>query len=247
MDEIREPWSPGGSAHQRPHAQVPLEQARNALSRLADAAHGGDCITLTKHGRPWAQLMPVAAAPSERRCAARWAIAGVDLDPYLLIAPQHRLAVLHQIARQTAAHPWGTDPPGLGAELRGRRLLLDSHVLQWWWCCPGLLSPLVRSLLLDPAMPLWVSAMSLLELSALARSSANTQLQAVLARVQLDLDDEGLHLLNVQPQHLQRACRSSLASHELHDAVLLAQAEVEGLTLLSVDPALRSTAINPLW
>ena len=154
--------------------EIPLKDARNALSRLADAAHGGDCITLTKHGRPWAQLMPVAAAPSERRCAARWAIAGVDLDPYLLIAPQHRLAVLHQIARQTAEHPWGTDPPGLGTELRGRRLLLDSHVLQWWWCCPGLLSPLVRSLLLDPAMPLWVSAMSLLELSALARTSANT-------------------------------------------------------------------------
>ena len=76
--------------------------------------------------------------------------------------------------------------------------------MQWWWCCPGLLSPLVRSLLLDPAMPLWVSAMSLLELSA-------------------------------------------LAGHELHDAVLLAQAEAEGMTLLSVDPALRSAAINPLW
>ena len=53
-------------------------------------------------------------------------------------------------------------------------------------------------------MPLWVSAMSLLELSA-------------------------------------------LAGHELHDAVLLAQAEAEGMTLLSVDPALRSAAINPLW
>lgn len=233
--------------HWQDRSVVSLREARNALSRLADAAHAGDCITLTKHGRPWARLTPVESSAVMRRHPGRWAVAGVDLDPYLLISAVHRAEVQHQMARQTAKHPWGSDPPGLGSELRGQPLLLDTHALQWWWCSPGLLSPLVRSLLNNPAVPIWVSAISLLELSHVARSGGDRAFQAALARIQLDLEDEGLQLLPVQPQHLQRACRGPVAQLELHDAVLLAQAEVEGMALLSADPALQSATLTPLW
>ena len=243
MHEARDPSPHNGLLH----TQVPLEQARNALSRLADAAHGGATFTLTKHGRPWARLTPVEAAPIHRRQAARWAVAGVDLDPYALFSAEHRLGVQQQIARQTAAHPWGREPAGLGEELQERRLLLDTHVLQWWWCCPGLLSPLLRCLLFDPETQPWISGISLLELSALARNTNNSSLETALARVQLDLDNEGLSLLTVQPQHLQRACRSPLNALDMHDAVLLAQAEQEGMVLLSADPALRSGTLTPIW
>jgi len=227
--------------------EVPLEQARNSLSKLADAAHGGERITLTKHGRPWAHLTSVAPAQDHRRQAGRWALAGVDLDPYALFAPEHRSTLVQRIARQTASHPWGSEPAGLGSDLAGRRLLLDTHVLQWWWCSPGLLSPLARYLLKDPAMPLWLSTQSLMELSALARSSQNQALQAALARVQLDLEDENLTLLPVQPQHLQRACRRPWAALDLHDAVLLAQSNAEAMSLISADPALQSAELTPLW
>ena len=132
------------------------------------------------------------AEVARRQLAARWAVAGVDLDPYLLIPQRHKADLLLQVARQTAAHPWGCDPAGLGEELLGQPVLLDTHVLQWWWCCPGLLSPLVRSLLKQPAQPIWVSAISLMELSAIARTAANLPLQTALTRLQLDLEDEGL-------------------------------------------------------
>ena len=56
--------------------EIPLKDARNALSRLADAAHGGDCITLTKHGRPWALLMPVAPAARQPRVAVVVVLSG---------------------------------------------------------------------------------------------------------------------------------------------------------------------------
>ena len=247
---MNHPWKicNTNSTARTPVTRVPLEQARNALSRLADAAHAGEVVTLTKHGRPWARLTPVESAEvARRRLAARWAVAGVDLDPYLLIPQRHKADLQQQMARQMAAHPWGCDPAGLGEELLGQPVLLDTHVLQWWWCCPGLLSPLVRSLLKQPAQPIWVSAISLMELSAMARTAANLPLQTALTLVQLDLEDEGLQLLNLQPQHLQRACRGPLAQLALHDALLLAQAEVEGMTLLSANPALQGQAISPLW
>lgn len=44
-------------------------------------------------------------------------------------------------------------------------LLLDTHVLQWWWCSPGLLSTAVRARLGDSNQRAVVSALSWLELS----------------------------------------------------------------------------------
>ena len=44
-------------------------------------------------------------------------------------------------------------------------LLLDTHVLQWWWCSPRLLSAAVRERLGDREQPVAVSALSWLELS----------------------------------------------------------------------------------
>jgi hypothetical protein len=44
-----------------------------------------------------------------------------------------------------------------------------------------------------------------------------------------------------------RACRAPLAQLALHDALLLSQAEVERMTLLSANPALQGQAISPLW
>jgi prevent-host-death family protein len=230
----------------REGSTIPLREARNALSKLADAAHAGDCITLTKHGRPWARLTPVAPDDRKQRQPARWAVTGVDLDPYALISPQHRMAVERRILQQTASQPWGTDSDEPTPDLLERRLLLDTHVLQWW-CSPGLLSPLVRNLLMDPSTTIWVSAQSLQELSALGRSSRNRRLQTALARVQLDLEDENLALLSVQPQHLQKACRTPLSDLDLHEALLLAQAQVEAMSLLSADPALQTSELTPLW
>jgi len=65
--------------------------------------------------------------------------------------------------------------------------------------------------------------------------------------VQLDLEDENLTLLPVQPQHLQRACRRPWAALDLHDAVLLAQSNAEAMSLISADPALQSAELTPLW
>ncbi|WP_233128395.1 type II toxin-antitoxin system Phd/YefM family antitoxin [Synechococcus sp. 8F6] len=44
--------------------QVSLRDAKAQLSRLADAAHQGATVVLTKHGRPWARLMPLEAGPA---------------------------------------------------------------------------------------------------------------------------------------------------------------------------------------
>jgi prevent-host-death family protein len=54
-----------GSPVEPPSGQqciVNVHQAKIHLSRLIDAAHGGETILLAKAGKPWARLMPLESA-----------------------------------------------------------------------------------------------------------------------------------------------------------------------------------------
>jgi prevent-host-death family protein len=48
---------------------VPLAEAKNNLSKLVDEAAAGQVITIAKHGRPMARLVPVGK-PSAQRIGA---------------------------------------------------------------------------------------------------------------------------------------------------------------------------------
>lgn len=46
---------------------INVHEAKTHLSRLLDEAHGGKEIILAKAGKPYARLMPLAAAPVGRQ------------------------------------------------------------------------------------------------------------------------------------------------------------------------------------
>ena len=46
---------------------VNVHEAKTHLSRLLDEAHAGKEIILAKAGKPYARLMPLAAAPASRQ------------------------------------------------------------------------------------------------------------------------------------------------------------------------------------
>jgi PIN domain nuclease of toxin-antitoxin system len=104
------------------------------------------------------------------------------------------------------------------------KLLLDSHVLLWWWCCPALLSSKVQVLLRAPDQPVVVSAASLWELS-----------------------------LAVEEGKLPEPAGGAVAhawkapQPDAVDRFLLAQAQSEGLSLVSSDLALRGQGVPVIW
>lgn len=130
------------------------------------------------------------------------------------------------------------------------KLLLDTHALLWWWCCPGLLSPRLRGLLADPQQPVWVSAASLWELSQAERQGQLPELRPVIWQLPDLVRQEGFTLLPISAHHGLMAGR--WRSHEVPglDAIgrlLLAQAQLENLTLASLDPRLRRAGGDCIW
>lgn len=130
------------------------------------------------------------------------------------------------------------------------KLLLDTHALLWWWCCPGLLSPRLRGLLADPQQPVWVSAASLWELSQAQRQGQLAELGPVIWQLPELVRQEGFRLLPISARHGLMAGRWRSREVPELDAigrVLLAQAQLENLTLASLDPILRLAGGDCIW
>lgn len=130
-------------------------------------------------------------------------------------------------------------------------VLLDTHVLHWWWCRPALLSRSVRHRLTDGDQTVVVSAVSWLELSVALESSAPAGGMAeLLRRFPGTLAEEGFSFLPLQLCHLERAARLGGPSDGLPgwiDRLLVAQARQEGLQLISLDPALEPLGEPLVW
>ena len=113
-------------------------------------------------------------------------------------------------------------------------LLIDTHLLLWAAGQPQKLSRAARRLLDDPDARLWFSAVSLWEV-AIKHSLRREDFRAEPIRLRRGLLDNGWRELVVSSEHAV----ASLGLPPLHkdpfDRMLLAQARVEGLSLVTSD------------
>jgi PIN domain nuclease of toxin-antitoxin system len=127
------------------------------------------------------------------------------------------------------------------------KLLVDSHALLWAADSPAQLSPAATAALRDPANDLVVSAATVWELAikvglqrlTLTRpyrewmTQALTDLEATLLPITIEYADVQAHL----PTH----------HRDPFDRLLVAQATVEGLPILSHDAVLDAYGVARIW
>lgn len=115
------------------------------------------------------------------------------------------------------------------------KLLLDTHVLLWAAGEPKRLSRRARALLNDSDNELLFSVASLWEV-AIKRGLGRSDFQVDARLLRRGLLDNGYNELPIVSEHVV-ATESLPAIHEdPFDRVLVAQATVEGVTLLTTDP-----------
>jgi len=115
-------------------------------------------------------------------------------------------------------------------------LLLDTHLLLWAASEPKRLSTRARALLLDPANPLVFSSASLWEISiknGLDRADFNVDPRRLWRMLLVS----GYRELPVTSEHTVAVNELPSLHKDPFDRILVAQARVEGLTLLTVDKA----------
>lgn len=114
------------------------------------------------------------------------------------------------------------------------KFLLDTHLLLWAAGSPDRLSSEARLLLEDTDNTLFFSAVSLWEI-AIKRGLGRTDFSVDARILRRELLDNGYHELVIRSEHAVSIECLPLLHKDPFDRLLVAQATVEGITLLTAD------------
>ena len=127
------------------------------------------------------------------------------------------------------------------------RLLLDTHVLLWWWTDDHNLSNRARLAVGDPDADVHVSAASAWEISTLWRLGRIDHAPGAASRFHELVEADGFRHLAITHFHCLRASGYPAEHRDPFDRLLAAQSELEGLTLVTRDTAFTQFPAVVLW
>lgn len=116
-----------------------------------------------------------------------------------------------------------------------KRFLLDTHIVIWWAQDSSRLSEAQRAVISDPANEIYVSAVSVWEASIKSGQGKLTLPTTPLDFFQKVLEHSGFLPLPVQFSHAGAVRELPPIHNDPFDRLLIAQARVEGLSLVSDD------------
>lgn len=127
------------------------------------------------------------------------------------------------------------------------RVLIDTHVLAWWYTEKARLSAPVTAALLDPGNAVHVSPVSAWEMATKHRLGKWPGMGHLVGDYAGLLDADGFQRLPITEAHALRAGSYGVAHSDPFDRLLAAQCEMENLTLVTRDPAFRAFPCTTLW
>lgn len=127
------------------------------------------------------------------------------------------------------------------------RLLLDTHALLWWLTDDPQLSRRARSAIADPDSEVLVSAASAWEIATKHRLGKLAIGNEVLGRFHELIVADGFSHLPMHHGHAIRAGSYPLHHRDPFDRMLAAQADLEGVALLTADAAFEHFPIRAVW
>ncbi|MCU0256744.1 MAG: type II toxin-antitoxin system VapC family toxin [Vicinamibacterales bacterium] len=116
------------------------------------------------------------------------------------------------------------------------RLLLDTHVFLWWCADDARLGEVERAAIRDGGNEVFLSTASVWEMAikqALGRLQVPEPPSAAVTRL-------GIERLPIAFEHAEATVGLPALHRDPFDRLLVAQAKMEGLTLVTTDPAVRS-------
>ena len=127
------------------------------------------------------------------------------------------------------------------------RLLLDTHAFLWFVQGDAQLSGKAHAHILDPGNEKLVSPASYWEIAIKISVGKYTLHQPYQLFIERGIFDNGFVILPIEPKHTAILTTLPFHHRDPFDRLLIAQAMVEQISILSADPALDAYPITRLW
>lgn len=127
------------------------------------------------------------------------------------------------------------------------KLLLDTHALIWWLAGDEALSPPARSAIADEANAVAVSAASAMEVATKSRIGKLPDAVLLAQDFERIVAAQGFAELAITVHHARLAGEMKIAHKDPFDRLLIAQALVEDMVLVSNEARFDGFAVQRLW
>lgn len=127
------------------------------------------------------------------------------------------------------------------------RLLLDTHALIWWLAGDEALSRRAREAIADEVNEIAVSAASAMEIATKFRIGKLPGAALLAQSFGEIIAEQGFGELPISVHHARLAGEMNIAHKDPFDRLLIAQAQVEDLVLVSNEAMFDGFAVKRLW
>jgi PIN domain nuclease of toxin-antitoxin system len=127
------------------------------------------------------------------------------------------------------------------------KLLLDTHCWLWWFAQPERLSEEAIAHIVDETNEVWFSVASIWEMGikvALGKLPLPEQIDRYVASRMVQL---GTRSLEITGSHALKASALPLHHRDPFDRMLIAQAQLQDMTLVSADEVFRQYEVSTIW
>jgi len=122
--------------------------------------------------------------------------------------------------------------------------LIDTHVLLWWLFNDPKLCNISRDILKNPQNNIFVSSASAWEIATKHRIGKMPEAEELLANYEILLKEIGFTELSVSTKHALKAGSIEVDHRDPFDRMLMAQAEIESMPIITYDKVFHKTSLN---
>lgn len=127
------------------------------------------------------------------------------------------------------------------------KLLFDTHTFIWWDSQPNQLSQTALALLQDRSSILLLSVVSIWEMQIKLQVGKLTLNRALVEIIESQKKINQIEVLPVKQDHVLALDSLPLIHKDPFDRLLVAQANVENVALVSGDPIVAQYSVNIIW
>jgi len=127
------------------------------------------------------------------------------------------------------------------------RLILDTHAYFWWRADPARLSPASADAVRDRSNHVFISAATVWELSIKAHTKGWESARILLLDMEEHLRAQGMLPLPISLAHAREAGSLPLVHRDPFDRMLIAQARVERMQIVSNEALFDAYGVSRVW